>query len=422
MADALLTAVSGLQSQQTMLDVVGNNLANVNTVGFKSQTVDFDDIFYENLQQASANVSGLSGTDPIQVGLGVTVGGITTNFGLGSLQSTGNNLDLAIQGNGFFVVNNGNQDLYTQNGAFAISNQGYLVDPTTGNLVQRFGSVGETGPIQFQTAGNNNIQIPMGAGIPAQATTTANFQGNLDATTAVGGTYSTTIQVFDSQGNAHSMTAVFTKTAVNPDTYDVSLAVSGGEVNGSATSTSVGSVSFNADGSLGSTSSLSGINLSFGPSLPANQPITLDLGTSGQFNGLTEFGNPSSAAITSQDGSAAGALTSISIAQDGTVNGSFSNGEILPIAQLAIANFANPGGLERQGDNNFATSSNSGPPLIGSAGSGTLGAIQQGALEQSNVDVSLEFTKLIIAQRGFQVNARTISTVDDTMQSLVQIQ
>jgi flagellar hook protein FlgE len=422
MADSLLTAVSGMEAAQTMLSVVGNNLANVNTVGYKSQSVAFQDLFYQTLSQGSQDVTGQSGTDPIQVGLGVSVGGVSSNFAVGSLEQTGRNLDLALQGNGFFVMNNGIQNVYTRAGSFDISSNGFLVDPTSGNKVQRFGNVGETGAVTFQTPGDDDIKVPMGAGIPAQATGNVTFQGNLDSADAIGGTFSTSIQVFDTQGTGHSLTALFTKTSASPDTYSISLSVSGGDVNGSATPAVVGAVSFNANGSLQGPATLSGINLSFSPSLPANQAISLKLGTVGQFNGLTQFGNTASAAAVSQDGSAAGALTSISVAQDGTVQGEFSNGNTLAIAQIAVAAFANTGGLQRVGSNAYGITPNSGPPVVGAAGSGDLGAIQSGSLEQSNVDVSQEFTNLIVAQRAFQVNARAITTTDQTTQSLIAIQ
>ncbi len=428
MPDSLLTAVSGMEAAQTMLDVVGNNLANVNTVGFKSQSVGFQDLFYQTLSGGSQDVTGQSGTNPVQVGLGVTVGGVNTNFSVGSLEQTGQPLDLALQGNGFFVMNNGSENSYTRAGSFSISSSGYLVDPTTGDRVQRFGNVGETGAVTFQTPGDEDIKIPLGTGIPAQPTSNVTFQGNLDSSTAIGGTFSTSIQVFDTQGTGHSLTALFTKTASGPDTYSISLSVSGGVVNTATSSNTtsaplvVGSVAFNPNGSLQSPATISGINMSFAPGLPANQPITLNLGTVGQTNGLTEFGNSSSAAAVSQDGSAAGALTGVTVAQDGTVQGTFSNGATLALAQIAVASFSNPGGLSRVGSNYFGLTPDSGPPLIAAAGSGDSGAIQSGALEQSNVDVNQEFTNLIVAQRAFQINARAITTSDQTTQSLIAIQ
>ena len=181
--DALFTAVTGLEANQQMLDVVGNNLANENTTGYQAQTVNFSDLLYQTLNQATGPTADLGGTNPIQTGTGVQVESIGTNTQQGTLQNTGNNLDMALQGNGYFVVNNGSQSNYTRDGAFGINANGYLIDPATGDLVQRFGTVGEgtsTSPA-FQTSGNNNILLPTNTEIPGSATTSIDLQGNLSA-------------------------------------------------------------------------------------------------------------------------------------------------------------------------------------------------------------------------------------------------
>lgn len=419
MSSSLLTAVSGLQSAQTMLDVTGNNLANVNTTAFKSQRTDFQDLVYQTLNQSTLTSSGqISGTDPVQVGLGVTAAGTTTRFSQGGLQSTGRDLDLAIQGNGYFIVRNASgQNIYTRAGGFDTDSNGFLIDPTTGFRVQRFGTVGEAtaSTPAFQTPGNNDILIPIGTGINGQPTQNVQLQGNLSAAMAVGATYSTAIQVYDTQGTGHSLTMTFTKTASN--TFSMTASVTGGTVAG----VPVAPITFNADGSLGGPATAA-LTLAFPPSLPGAQAVTINLGTAGAFNGLTQFGNASSAAAISQDGSTAGALTSISVAQDGTIQGSFTNGRVLALAQVAMARFANQGGMSRIGSNYYDAGFNAGVPVVGAPASGGRGVIQRGALEQSNVDVSLEFTQLIIAQRAFQVNARTISTSDQMLQSLVAVQ
>jgi flagellar hook protein FlgE len=418
MSSSLLTAVSGLQAAQQMLDVTGNNLANVNTTGFKSQRADFQDLVYETLQASTLTTTGLiSGTNPVQVGLGVTLGATTTDFGQGGLTATGRNLDLAIQGNGFFVVKNAaGENIFTRAGVFDMDSNGYLVDPSTGYRVQRFGTVGEataTTPA-FQTPNNPNILIPIGTGINAQPTQNVQVQGNLSAAMAVGATYSTAIQVYDTQGTAHSLTVTFTKTAAN--TFSMNATVSDGTVSG----VPVNNITFNADGSLAGPATAA-LSLAFPPGLPAAQPVNVKFGTVGGFDGLTQFGTNSSAATISQDGSTAGSLSSFTVAQDGTIQGTFTNGRILPIAQMALARFSNVGGLTRAGGNYYSDAINSGPPIIGAAGSGSFGLIQRGTLEQSNVNVSLEFTRLIVAQRAFQVNARTISTTDQMLQALVAI-
>ncbi len=419
MASSIYAGLSGLEANQTFLDVAGNNLSNVNTTGFKSQSVGFEDIVYQTLDQATLGTGNqLGGTNPTQIGLGTSVATTVANFQQGTLQQTGRADDLAIQGNGFFVVNNGTSNLYTRNGAFDLDTQGFLVDPATGYRVQRFGTVGEgsaTAPA-FQTPGVQDIKIPFGAGIPAKPTANVTLQGNLDPTTATGATYSTAIQVYDTQGTAHSLTLTFTKTA-NPNEFSLNASVSGGTVTG----VPVPSITFNADGSLNGPATAS-INIAFPPGLPTAQAVTLNFGTPNQFNGLTQVGGSSTANATAQDGTSAGSLTSFSVAQDGTIQGIFSNGQTKPLAQLALATFSNTDGLSRVGNNYYAATVNSGQPLLATGLSGGKGSIQQGTLEQSNVDVSLELTNLIIAQRGYQANARTITASDQILQALTAIQ
>ncbi len=421
MSTSLYTGVTGLLAAQQMLDIVGNNLANVNTTGFKSQSADFADLIYQTISQTSEGAVGsVGGTDATQIGLGTFLAGTSTNFLQGALQQTGRNLDLAVEGNGFFSISNGQGVFYTRAGNFGVDANGFLVDPTTGFKVQRFGTVGEgtaTTPA-FQSPASRDIHIPYGTGIPGAATQNVTLQGNLSASLATGGTYSTAIQVFDTQGTGHSLSLTFTKTATNA--FGLSAAVSD---NGTVAVSGLpaGGITFNPDGSLAGPATAT-VTLTFpAAGLNAPQAVTLDLGAPGQTNGLTQFGGNSSAAAISQDGTTAGSLTSISVGQDGTINGSFSNGKILAIAQIGIATFANPSGLERVGSNYYADTVNSGPPLLGGGEAGGRGLVQAGTLEQSNVDVSTEFTNLIIAQRAFQVNAKAITTSSEVLQDLANI-
>jgi flagellar hook protein FlgE len=549
MSDSLIIGATGVTANQTMLDVVGNNLANSNTVGFKSQRVNFGDLVYQTLNEATGVSSQLlGGTDPIQIGQGVYVGSIDTNNSQGSLESTGGQLDLALQGNGYFVEHSNIGNVYTRNGAFGIDSQGYLVDPATGDRVQRFGTVGETGTTatQFQVAGNQDIHIPNGASIPGQATSTIDFQGNLSAsavgpqaevlttaqpflaggvaataattlnalgdnqvpyiagdqirlqgtanngapvnvtvpvgpattlgdvvaainanfagTTASidnngnlvvqanatgpsslsvaisdvagntgqtkwanhalsptttgtnGDTVQTGIQVYDTQGTSHNLSLTFQKQGNNTWNMTAALPASDGVL----TSNTITGITFNADGSFRSVAGTSALVAQF-TGLAAPQTINLSLGTPGGFSGLTQSGGTSSATAASQNGFAPGTLNNLVIGQDGTINGNFSNNQTLAIAQLAIANFANPEGLDRIGANNYTPNIQSGVAQVSTAESGGLGTIQQGSLEQSNVNVSVEFTQLIIAQQGYQVNARTISVSDQVLQDLVNI-
>lgn len=542
MANSLLTGVTGLRVHQQMLDVVGNNLANTNTPGFKSQRVRFSDLFY---QSAGINVN------PMQIGLGAGLAGIDTNFQQGNLETTGNDLDVALSGGGFFVLQ-GAQQLYTRVGAFGISNDNRLIDLGSGFEVQRVGNLGEgnsTTPA-FQTTGDKGIRIPAGTVLPGQVTSQITFQGNLsaqatgpqaetltstapyksggvaataatllnalddnlapyatgdsiriqgtdrdgstinttvavDATTTLGDvvnavdaafpqstasldangnlvlkadttgptflslsltdepgnagrsnfashpmlsttkgkdgdTVTSGIQIFDAQGTAHNVSLVFTKQAQNIWDLSASMATA----DGTMIDGSVQGITFADDGSfLGVSGAGAGdpfitfqIN---GLSTP--QTVALSFGTPGQFDALTQFGTPSFASATKQDGFAPGTLARLSIDDTGVLNGVFSNGRVLPIAQFAIASFANIEGLSREGNNLYSITSSSGPALIGTARTDNRGSVKQGVLEGSNVDVALEFTRLIIAQRGFSVNARTVTVANEVLGELSNI-
>jgi flagellar hook protein FlgE len=549
----LMTADSGLEASQQMLNVAGNNLANSNTTGFKAQTVQFSDLVYQTLQPGTGVATGLiGGTDPEQIGQGVQVASIDSDMQQGTLESTGNQLDVALQGNGFFVANNGSQVLYTRAGSFGVNNQNVLVDPATGYAIQRFGDMGEgtaTTPA-FQTAGNDDIQIPYNTTIPGQATSTVTVQGNLSATTvgpqaevltsaqpfssagapansntllnsltdnavpyvtgdsiqiqgttvngtavsttlsvgptttlgnvlsaingvftgstatldangnivlqannagpgqlsmvisdvagntgstpwanhdmaittpgSAGGTVTTGIQFYDSQGTAHTMTLTFQQQGNNTWNMTGSLPQGGGTM---VTNTVTG-ITFNSNGSFSQVTGASGGTPSLTvqiPGIATPQQINFSLGSPNGFNGLTQEGTSSSVAATNQDGYTAGSLNSLTIDQDGTINGVFTNGQTLPIAQLAIANFANVQGLSRDGGNYFSATVESGAAQVGAAESGGLGTVNQGSLETSNVDVSVEFTNLIIAQRAFDLNAQAVTIGNQVLQALASI-
>jgi flagellar hook protein FlgE len=411
------SGVTGLQTSQVMLNVVGNDLANSNTPGFKGQTVNFQDLIYQTLSQATALGGSVGDTNPKQVGFGAMVGSIETNFQQGALQTTGRPLDLALEGNGFFVVNDGTQNLFTRAGAFDLDQSGFVIDAATGDRVQRTGTIGEgtaTTPA-FQTPGSTDIRIQLGTGIAGTPTSNVTLQGNIDANLAVGDTSTTTaIQVFDTQGNEHSLTLTFTKTAAN--TFTVDGSVSGGAIAGLPFT----SVTFNPDGTLASPATLS-LNLSYPPGLPAAQPVTVTLGTPGQADGMTQFGGSTTLAAINQDGFSAGTLQSYNVDHSGVIQGIFTNGRTLALGQLAIATFANQGGLTRSGRNFYTQSASSGEPQLAAAQAGGRGAVQGGALEASNVDVSSEFTNLIVAQRSYSINARTVTASDEVLQALTNL-
>ncbi|HEX4607550.1 MAG TPA: flagellar hook protein FlgE [Urbifossiella sp.] len=412
--NALFIGASGLQANSSALDVVGQNLANLNTTGYKSQRALFQDLVYQTMNTGSAPSGSLGGTNPTQEGTGVQIGALGSLFQQGSVTPTGRSLDAAIQGDGFFEVSNGQSTQFTRSGAFDVDAGGFLVDPNTGFRVQRTGSVGESTPTApgFQVSGDNDIRVPFGAGLPGIETGSVTLQGNLSNSMAVGATTTAAIQVYDSQSTPRALTMTFTKTADN--TFNVTADIGGG------TATVTGNpITFDSSGLLTGPASLS-VALS-GLTGAANQTVSLNLGTPGQSTGITQFGGASTAAAVTQDGSGFGTLTGVSFTNDGTVQGQFSNGRTTPIAQLAIAGFNNESGLLRGGNNYFSASAASGQAIVGPAGSGGRGTVQGGSLEGSNVDVASEFSKLIIAQRGFQVDAQTITAANETLQTLANI-
>lgn len=413
--NALFVGSSGLTTNSSALDVIGNNLANINTTGYKGQRMVFRDVVYQTLSAGTSSSTTTGGINPAQVGFGVGVGSIGALFTQGNLNPTGRSLDAGISGTGFFVMRNGQDQAFTRAGAFGVDSSGYLVDPATGFRVQRFGAVGEgsaTDPA-FQIPGNLDIQIPFGTGAAGVATTEVRYQGNLSTSMQVGDVGTTAIQIYDGQSTPRALTVTFTKTAAN--TYTASALVSGG----TATVTG-GNITFNDSGVLVGPGSLS-IAVTGLPGITGTQNVTLQLGTPGQTNGLTQFGGATTVSAVNQDGSGFGTLTDVSIDASGIVQGKFTNGRTINLAQIAIAGFNNEDGLIRTGNNYFRSSVASGEALIGLAGQGGRGTLQGGALEQANVDIAIEFSKLIVAQRGFQVNARTISTTNDTLQELASI-
>ncbi len=411
---ALFTGSTALIANSTALDVVGNNLANINTTAYKLQRVLFKDIFYQTLNPGSAPSGNLGGTNPSQKGFGVSIGTIDSVFIQGAINPTGRSLDAAIQGKGFFVVSNGQLTYYTRAGSFSVDAAGFLVDPNTGFRVQRTGSVGEPLPgiPGFQTPGVTDIRVPFGAGLSGVPTGNVVYQGNLSSSLNIGDSISTAIQVYDSQSTPRVLTVTFTKTAVNQ--FQATATITGGTATVPSTP-----IVFDTSGLLVSPATLT-VNITGIPGAAA-QNITLQLGTPGSSVGLTQFGGASTASAVTQDGFASGTLIDVSFNANGELIGQFSNGRVLPLAQLAIAGFNNESGLLRVGNNYFAASPASGEPIVGPAAAGGRGTVQGSALEAPNVDIATEFARLIIAQRGFQINARTITAANETLQELANL-
>ncbi|MBG6213586.1 MAG: flagellar hook protein FlgE [Cryobacterium sp.] len=388
MLRSLYSGISGLRSHQAMLDVTGNNIANVNTTAFKASAAQFQDTLSQLTSGAGAPQDQVGGTNPAQIGLGVQVAGIATNFSQGSSQATGKSTDLMISGDGFFITQSGGETLYTRAGSFDFDSAGRLVSPD-GAIVQGWGA-SATGVVNDGGA-TGNIQLPVGAISAATRTTTASFTGNLPSGATVNTVLERDIQVFDDLGTSSTVKLSFTRSSATQWTVSNSL---------DATTTTLTS---NGLGGFTGTSTLVAGN------------ITVNLSKLEGFAGMTTV------AGAANDGNAAGTLNSYTLGADGTLMGLFSNGNQLAIGRVALANFVNPGGLEKAGSSAYRATFNSGAATTGTPGSAGLGSLQSGALEMSNVDLSQEFTNLIVAQRGFQANARIITTSDEVLQELTNL-
>jgi flagellar hook protein FlgE len=559
MSYALSSGVTGLQAHQQMLDVAGNNLANVNSTSFKASRVGFAELLSQTLSEASQPTERVGGTNPQQMGSGVGVAGITPNMTQGSIVNTGNPLDVAIEGEGYFVVSDGEQQLYTRAGAFGVDQNNHLVDPATGYLVQRIGLTGETDG--FQITGENSIRIPYDVALPANATSEIILTGNLssdasgtmraqslassvsytsggeeavdtaqidqldqfsggsgaggelgvaqtgtitisgykkdgtalsagltfavtgattvhdlvdhlnnnvltdstasfvdgkivvtddeagysrsdlslsysgngaletpayfDLTTVGGDEFKTVnIAVYDSQGGKHVMSAALVRAdAIN--TWDLVLTSMTGNVlqinpadrriNGLTFDSQSGAFAGVADGEAAQ------FVVSFSHDAANPQTISMNFGTVGSFDGLTQFAGNSTAVAREQDGYEAGSLSAVSVGGDGTLIGAFTNGVKKDLATMAVALFRNPAGLQSAGGGYFAPSANSGTAVTTQAESTGAGTIHGGALEKSNADVATEFVTLIEAQNGFQANARTIRVANDILRELTSL-
>ena len=392
MLRSLYAGISGLRAEQTMLDVTSNNIANVNTVGFKSSAVHFEDTLSQTLQSAGLAQSYKAGTNPSQIGLGVRVADIATNLTQGSQQSTGSNLDTMVSGDGYFVTKIGSQTLYTRNGSMHFDASGRLAT-AGGALVQ--GWAAKDGKVDTGVT-PTAITLNQAGVTKATQTTKATLTGNIPAETT-SGTFSRDIAAYGTDGTAKSLNIKF-EPGATAGVWKYTASTDGGKTTAVGTIETTGG---EATVGAGSTTAIDGIDI--------------------DFSGLTGYSGLNTTTIASQNGNKAGTLLSYTMGADGTLTGTFSNGETVPIARLALATFSNPNGLERSGSTSFTESINSGNPKFGVAGSDGYGAITAGALEASNVDLSQEFTNLIVAQRGFQANARIITTSDEILQELTQL-
>jgi flagellar hook protein FlgE len=402
--------LSGLNAAQKNLQSISNNLANIDTIGYKDQSVSFSDIF-----SASSTTNG-SG-DPVQTGSGVSVAATNSNFTDGSLSSTETASNMALSGNGFFVTksSSGSQE-YTRSGDFTTNSAGQLTT-ANGELVQGYPSV--DGVVNTSAA----LQPLKVSSVisPAVASTTVGITANLASGTAVGDTAaSSSLPIYDSLGTSHTLTVSYTKTAANTWTYTASVP-SSDITGGTGTTTTVGSGTLNFDTS-GALSSITNVVPISVPTLAdgATSPLTVSgpFGTASNPT-ITQTSLASATSATSTDGFASGTLSSYSVSSDGTIEGKFSSGSTLALGQVAVASFANTQGLVSIGNNAYQPSSASGSAVVGVAGTGGRGTITGGSVESSNVDIATEFAKLIVAQQAYSANAKTVTAFNQVSQATI---
>ncbi len=409
MLRSMFSAISGLRAHQTKMDVTGNTIANVNPVGYKSSTTVFQDTLSQVVRAGGAPAADRGGTNPAQIGLGVKVAAITTNWTQGATQSTGRSTDFMIEGDGFFVTRSGTEQLYTRAGSFDFDGAGKLVTPD-GSVLQGWmatgtGAINTNGPI-------GDLSVPYGQIVNPRASTAGSLLGNLPADAATGTTVTSAITMYDTLGNPQNVTYSLTKMGAND--WDLDVIANG------VTLINDAAVTYNAAGVM--TAPAAPFTLSVNPNtvnaaaFPSwNTAVTIDL------SGVTQFGGSSTVTAPNQNGYAQGSLQSFQLGNDGTIMGVYSNGLRQPLGKLALASFNNPGGLEKAGSSTFRVGDNSGVAMVGEAGAGGRGVLNSGALEMSNVDLAEEFTGLIVAQRGFQANSRVITSSDEILQDLVNL-
>ena len=461
MMRSLYSGVSGLQNHQTRMDVIGNNISNVNTNGFKRGRVNFQDMISQQMSGAAKPTDELGGVNPKEVGLGMTIASIDNVFTQGNLQSTGVSTDLAIQGNGFFLLKSGEESFYTRNGAFGLDRDGTLVNPANGMRVQGWMAEEVNGQMLVSTAATpEDLIIPVGSKDPAKETTNVNFACNLNKNTPeivegasaddiYKGTWGTEQKIYDSFGNEHMLSVSFQRVPGNPNQWQATVQIDPDNADYTQTRVGLGTtdgmgntflVNFDNYGALASVSDTAGnlsntegqivIQTSFavaesnpdGEGNPYRQTLNINLGTIGSFKDtITQSASKSTTKAFYQDGYTMGYLDNFKIDSSGIITGVYSNGTNRTIGQIALASFANDRGLEKAGDNTYVESNNSGMARIGESGVAGKGTLMAGALEMSNVDLSEQMTDMIVTQRGFQSNAKTITTADTLLETVLSL-
>jgi flagellar hook protein FlgE len=399
-------ALTGLQSDTVALNTIGNNLANLNTTAFKTGTTSFQDLFYQNI--------GTTGSgDLLQVGVGTRVSQTASNWSQGSLATTATDTDVALNGNGFFLVQKGNQQNLTRSGDFSLDSTGNL-QTATGESVMGYGA--NNGAINL-SGGLTAINLPTTTTEAASASQNMSMTTSLDASAPVGGSYSSETKLYDSLGEAHLTTVTYTRTT--PTTWTYSIALPAGDATGTPVN-NTGTLTFNASGQLISpTSNVSGV--SFPGMVDSANPLTFNFNLYGASGNplVTQTAGTSNTSATTQDGFASGSYQGFSVNGSGIVSASFSNGHTAIVGQIAVATVANQDGLALSGGNEYSATTASGLITVGTGGAGGRATLENEALESSNVDISAEFSDLIVAQRAFEANSKTVTTFDTVTQEAI---
>jgi flagellar hook protein FlgE len=409
MSSAFSNALSGLNANSLAIDTVSGNLANLNTTGYMDDQVSFQDLLSGVNTQAKSSVSGS------------VIAQTATQFSQGSIQTTGQAFDAAIQGNGFFVLNApSGQQSFTREGTFTVNSSGELLG-VGGENVQGWNAVGGV----LSTSGaTGNIVLPVSGSQQPIATTNMTISANLSSNTAVNGTFSSPIQVYDAEGQVHTLTATYTETAPNNWSYNVTVPAA--DVGATAPDPVVGSgtLTFNGAGQLitpAPTDPPTAIAITGLTDGASDMAINWNFYDSGGTPTLTQFSEASANLASTQDGTAPGQLTGTSIGANGQISATYSNGSSVVVAQIALASVLNPGSMENLGNNTFTVTSATATPIIGTSSTGSRGQITGGALESSTVDIATEFTNLLTYERGYQANSKVVTTEDDIMQSTVNL-
>ncbi|MFN7085444.1 MAG: flagellar hook protein FlgE [Burkholderiales bacterium] len=404
--------LSGLNAASKNLDVIGNNVANASTVGYKLSQAKFADVFANTL-------NGSGGT---QIGIGTKISTVAQQFSQGNITVTNNPLDIAINGKGFYRLSNNGAISYARNGQFQLDKSGYIINGDglrlTGYVANSSGVLNTAVPQELQIPASDlspNPTSKVGAVINVDSRATALAPASFDLTDPATYNYSTSVAVYDSLGSSHTLSLYFVKDSgvASGLAWQVFAASDGTQVGSAA----VGTLTFNSNGAIDTTAT----TLPFSLSVPVTTGATTPLDFNLDFAGSTQFGSGFGVNALSQDGYTSGRLSGFSVGADGMILGRYTNGQSGSLGQVILANFTNPQGLQPLGNNGWAETSDSGPPLIGAPGSGSLGVLQSAAVEDSNVDLTAELVNMITAQRVYQANAQSIKTQDAVLQTLVNL-